>query len=107
VAGLWVGLSLVAPVKGANATPQQYAKALKYAITKSLRRPGYTIGQVVVRPYHGLDVATGIRTAQFQLWVAYTHRGLSRVMYFLIFPDGEVVDQTAVKAIGDTGGVVG
>jgi len=107
VAGLWAGLSLVAPVKEASATPEQYAKALQYAITKNLQQPGYTIGQVVVRPYHVLNVAKGIRIAQFQVWVAYAHRGLSRVMYLVIFPDGEVIDQTTVKAIGDTGGVVG
>jgi hypothetical protein len=106
VGALWVGLS-IGTVGAAEATPQQYAKALQYAITKNLRQPGYTIRRVVVRPYHDLEIAKGIRIAQFQVWVAYAHRGLSHVMYLVIFPDGEAIDQTTVNAIGDTGGVLG
>jgi hypothetical protein len=105
--GLWVGLSLSAPAKGANAAPRQYANALQYAITKNLQQPGYTINQVVVRPYHVLEIEKGVRIAQFQVWVAYTYRGLSHVMYLVILPDAEVMDQITVSAIGDTGGLVG
>ena len=107
VVALWVGLSPIVPVKGAKATPQQYAKALQYAIAKNLRQPGYTIRTVVVRPYHPLEIAKGIRIGQFQVWVAYAHRGRSHVMYFVVFPDGEVLDQQMVKTIGDTGGLLG
>jgi hypothetical protein len=107
VAGvLWVGLSLAA-VSAAEATPQQYANALQYAIGKELQQPGYTIHTVVVRPYHPLQLAKGDRIWQFQVWVAYTHRGQSHVMYLVIFPDGDVIDQTIVTSVGDTGGLVG
>jgi hypothetical protein len=107
VAALWVGLSLMVTVSDAKATPQQFANALRYAITKDLRQQGYTIRRVVVRPYHALEIAKGVRTAQFQVWVAYAHRGQAHVLYLVIFPDGETIDQTMVKAIGDTGGMLG
>jgi hypothetical protein len=107
VVGLWVGLSLIAPVRGANATPRQYAKALQFAITSYLQEPGYTFGKVVVRPYHVLEIAKGVRIQQFQVWVPYAYRGQSHVMYLVITPTGEVIDQTAVAHIGDTGGVLG
>jgi hypothetical protein len=106
VGALWAGLS-VAPVKAAEATPQQYANALRYAITKDLQRPGYAIHKVVVRPYHPLEIAKGVRTMQFQVWVAYAHRGQSRVLYLVILPNGDVLDQTMVKYVGDTGGLLG
>jgi hypothetical protein len=107
VAGFFLALSVIAPVEGANATPGQYARALQYAITKNLEQPGYTIQQVVVRPFHDMQIAKGIRIAQFQVWVAYAHHSLSHVMYLVIFPDGEIVDQSMVRAIGDTGGLLG
>jgi hypothetical protein len=107
VAGLLVGPSPIAPVKGANATPGQYAKALQYAITEYLQQPGYTFGRVVVRPYHVLEIAKGVRVRQFQVWVVYSHFGQSHVMYLVISPDGEVINQTTVEHIGDTGGVLG
>ena len=106
VGALWVGLS-VAAAGAAKATPQQYAKALQYAITKDVQQPGYAIRTVVVRPYHALELAKGVRIAQFQVWVSYAYRGQSHVMYLVIFPDGEVLDQTMVKGVGDTGGLLG
>jgi hypothetical protein len=106
VATLWAGLS-VATVRAAEATPQQYAKALRYAITKDLQQRGYAIRTVVVQPYHPVEIAKGVRVAQFQVWVAYVHRGQARVLYLVITPTGDVLDQTMVKSIGDTGGLLG
>jgi hypothetical protein len=106
VGALWVALS-VATVRAANATPQHYATALKYAVTKDLRQPGYGIRTVVVRPYHALEIAEGVRIAQFQVWVAYVYRGRPHVMYLVISPDGEVIDQTMVTVLGETGGLLG
>jgi hypothetical protein len=103
---LCVGLSLVT-ARAAKANPQQYADALQYAITRDVQQPGYTIRTVVVQPYHTLALAKNDRIWQFQVWVAYTHRGQSRVMYLIIFPDGEIIDQTMVTSVGDTGGLVG
>jgi hypothetical protein len=105
--GLWLGLSPIAPVKAARATPQQYARALQYAIAKDLSQQGYAVHKVVVRPYHPLEIRKGVRIAQFQVWVAYTRRSQSHVLYLVILPDGEVLDQTMVKAVGDTGGLLG
>jgi hypothetical protein len=107
VVGLWVSVFLIAPVRGANADPGNYAKALQYAITSYLQEPGYTFGQVVVRPYHVMEIAKGVRIQQFQVWVAYAYRGQSHVLYLVTTPTGEVIDQTIVKHIGDVGGVLG
>ena len=107
VAGvLWVGLSLAAGT-AAKANPQQYADSLRYAIGKELQQPGYRIRAVVVEPYHPLELGKGNRIWQFQAWVAYTHRGQSHVVYLIILPDGEILDQAMVASIGDTGGVLG
>jgi len=102
---LWVGLSVIAA--GAKANPRQYADALQYAIALDLQQPGYTIRSVVVRPYHPLKITQGNRVWQFQVWVAYAHRGQSHVVYMVIFPDGEIIDQAMVTSIGDTGGILG
>jgi hypothetical protein len=107
VLGLLVGLFLIAPVRGANATPGQYAKALQYAIISYLQEPGYTSGLVVVQPYHVMEIAKGVRIQQFQVWVVYAYRGQSPVLYLVTTPTGEVIDQTTVKHIGDVGGVLG
>jgi hypothetical protein len=107
VVGLWVGLTSIAAVEAAKATPQQYAKALRYAIAKDFEQPGYALREIVVRPYHPPNFGYGIRIGQFQVWVAYTHRGQSHVAYLVILPDGEILDQTMVKTVGDTGGLLG
>jgi hypothetical protein len=107
VGALWVALS-VGTAGAAEPTPQQhYAKALQYAITRDVQRPGYVIRTVVVRPYHTLTMGTGVRIAQFEVWVSYVYRGQSHVTYLVILPDGEVLDQAMVKGVGDTGGLLG
>jgi hypothetical protein len=103
---LGVGLPL-ATVGAANANPKQYAAALQYAITREAQEPGYVISEVRVQPYHPLEIAKSDRILQFQVWIAYSHRGQSHVMYLVIFPDGEIIDQTSVTRVGDTGGLLG
>lgn len=107
VAGLlWVGLSL-AVGRPARANPQQYADALQYALGKELQEPGYTIRTLIVQPYRPVELIKSDRIMEFQVWITYAHRGQSHVLYLIIFPDGEIVDQAAVASIGDTGGLLG
>ena len=97
VAGLVVPSALARDVG-----PKQYAKALQSAIRKDIRtRPADKIKNVVVRPGKREQ---GVQL--YDLWIAYTHNGKPMVEYFVITPDGTILDEAFVRTVGDHGNVL-